>query len=56
MYSPDAGEAACEANPNIDKKQMRKRRFIMIAERSIYAARRIAQVVTVAASLCEARP
>src|SRR2546430_966637 len=45
MYSPDAGDDACEAKANIDKQQTSKRRCIMNNERTIYAAREIAQVV-----------
>jgi len=44
MYSPDAGDAACEASAKIDKKQASKTRFIIIGESTIYAARKIAQV------------
>src|SRR5437867_3900495 len=45
MYSPDAGDAACEASANIDKKQTSKRRFIIAGDWTIYAARKTVQAL-----------
>src|SRR6266542_3698608 len=45
IYSPEAGDDACEPSARIEKVQTSKRRFIMVSEGIIYAAREIAQVV-----------
>src|SRR6266576_3082129 len=45
MYSPAAGEAACELSAKIDNVQASKRRFIMAGESIIYAGREIPQVM-----------
>lgn len=49
MYSPEAGEAACELSANIDNNKTSKKRFIVISERTIYAGCQITQVALVAA-------
>src|SRR5260370_18268665 len=51
MYSPDGGDAACDANAKIDTAQMSKSGFIIQRQETIYAGRKILQIGVGAAVL-----